>query len=299
MKPLSKYPEGVQSVGSSTLVPKCSISKNKNWQESRIPWCAGWRAPEAGFLHSWRALSSPEQDFNQSTAFPKVLGAGSVAEGVLSVHLPMSGVCVCLWMSICEWVWTCGCECVHHLCELVCVSVSVNTCASVWASIKILYQGTSLAVQWLRLCASNAGDAGSIPLWGTKVPRASRPKKKKKKYCISQGPSREQIAHANWVIWRELNKETVSKDIGKPQRIAQCLGAVTGRWWLSKCGVGRSMVRGGTQHKSWQLSFVISQPCRNYWRSLSLSCPLVKALIAQEKCTYSYVWAILQATSFL
>ena len=37
-------------------------------------------------------------------------------------------------------------------------------------------------VQWLRLHASNAGGAGSIPGWGTKIPHAARrippPKKK-------------------------------------------------------------------------------------------------------------------------
>ena len=32
--------------------------------------------------------------------------------------------------------------------------------------------GTSLAVQWLRLCASNAKGVGSIPGWGTKIPHA-------------------------------------------------------------------------------------------------------------------------------
>ena len=32
--------------------------------------------------------------------------------------------------------------------------------------------GTSLAVQWLGLCASTAGGAGSIPGWGTKIPHA-------------------------------------------------------------------------------------------------------------------------------
>ena len=31
---------------------------------------------------------------------------------------------------------------------------------------------TSLAVQWLRLCASSAGGIGSIPGWGTKIPHA-------------------------------------------------------------------------------------------------------------------------------
>ena len=34
--------------------------------------------------------------------------------------------------------------------------------------------GTSLAVKWLRLCASNARDAGSIPGQGTKIPHATQ-----------------------------------------------------------------------------------------------------------------------------
>ena len=33
--------------------------------------------------------------------------------------------------------------------------------------------GTSLAVQWLGLCAFTAEGKGSIPGWGTKIPRAS------------------------------------------------------------------------------------------------------------------------------
>ena len=33
--------------------------------------------------------------------------------------------------------------------------------------------GTSLAVQWLRLHASNAGGVGSIPVQGSKIPYAA------------------------------------------------------------------------------------------------------------------------------
>ena len=33
--------------------------------------------------------------------------------------------------------------------------------------------GISLAVQWLRLCAPNAGGTGLIPGWGTKIPHAA------------------------------------------------------------------------------------------------------------------------------
>ena len=40
--------------------------------------------------------------------------------------------------------------------------------------------GTSLAVQWLKLHTSNAGSAGSIPGWGTKIPNATGCGQKKK-----------------------------------------------------------------------------------------------------------------------
>ena len=52
---------------------------------------------------------------------------------------------------------------------------------------KIPHIGTSLAVQWLRLLASNAGGAGSIPGWGTKIPHTTQPKKK--------------IPHISEIIW--------------------------------------------------------------------------------------------------
>ena len=41
--------------------------------------------------------------------------------------------------------------------------------------------GTSLGVQWLRLCASTAGDAGLIPGRGTKIPHAMQRGQKIKK----------------------------------------------------------------------------------------------------------------------
>ena len=37
----------------------------------------------------------------------------------------------------------------------------------------------SLVVQWLELSGSTAGGPGSIPGWGTKIPHALQPKKKK------------------------------------------------------------------------------------------------------------------------
>ena len=46
--------------------------------------------------------------------------------------------------------------------------------------------GTSLVVQWLRLRASTAGGTGLIPGWGTKIPHAVWPKKKKSLYLVLQ-----------------------------------------------------------------------------------------------------------------
>ena len=55
-----------------------------------------------------------------------------------------------------------------------------------------MVSGTSLAVQWLRLCISNEGDMGSVPGWGTKIPQAVRHGKKKKKKELL--PSRRVIS---------------------------------------------------------------------------------------------------------
>ena len=44
--------------------------------------------------------------------------------------------------------------------------------------------GTSLEVQWLRLCTSTAGGVGSIPDQGTKILHVVRQKKKKKTFTM-------------------------------------------------------------------------------------------------------------------
>ena len=50
--------------------------------------------------------------------------------------------------------------------------------------------GTSLVVQWLRLCTSTAGGMGLIPGRGTKIPHATHGQKKKKKnrffFCLKE-----------------------------------------------------------------------------------------------------------------
>ena len=48
-------------------------------------------------------------------------------------------------------------------------------------------RGTSLVVQWLRLCAYSTGIAGLVSGWGTKTPYVVWPEREKKnveKYCL-------------------------------------------------------------------------------------------------------------------
>ena len=52
--------------------------------------------------------------------------------------------------------------------------------------------GTSLVVQWLRLCGSTAGDVGLIPGWGSQMPHcAALPhlRQKKKRGGVRRGMS--------------------------------------------------------------------------------------------------------------
>ena len=61
--------------------------------------------------------------------------------------------------------------------------------------------GASLAVQWLRVCACNAGGAGSIPGRGTRIPHATGPKKKKK---VKRQPTEWGKSFANHVTDKHL-----------------------------------------------------------------------------------------------
>ena len=72
-----------------------------------------------------------------------------------------------------------------------------QTCRWIWDSKETAWTGikygspqTSLGVQWLRLCTSNAGGAGSIPGWGTKIPHAVWCVQKQKRNKIYGGPPR-------------------------------------------------------------------------------------------------------------
>ena len=59
------------------------------------------------------------------------------------------------------------------------VSVKIYEVDNFCGYVRISLLGTSLAVQWLRFCASNAGGMGSIPGGGTKIPHAAWHSQKK------------------------------------------------------------------------------------------------------------------------
>ena len=74
-----------------------------------------------------------------------------------------------------KWCETMGCiyvrrSRVRDVCEVEVVKVECEP-------IKRVTWGTSLAVQWLRLCAPNAGDMGSIPGRGTQIPHVTKHRK--------------------------------------------------------------------------------------------------------------------------
>ena len=69
--------------------------------------------------------------------------------------------------------------------------------------------GTSLAVQWLRLCASDTGGVGLIPGWGTKIP------------------------HATWSSQIKKNSQIISKlpnCIGRRQKVVRGGLKMSGNW---------------------------------------------------------------------
>ena len=72
--------------------------------------------------------------------------------------------------------------------------------------------GTSLAVQWLRLCASNAGGMDSIPGWGTKIPHgvAKKKEKKKKKKKEKMGAKTTKVRTTKFFLPNALLCRTVS-----------------------------------------------------------------------------------------
>ena len=101
------------------------------------------------------------------------------------------------------------------MCVCVCVCVSRGK-----SKLKKFTHQTSLAVQRLRLWASSAGGAGSIPSRGTKIPQAALCGKKKKKKGKVTHTSIQSFAYNSRVLITteklslriiKLNQETKTK----------------------------------------------------------------------------------------
>ena len=92
--------------------------------------------------------------------------------------------------------------------------------------------GTSLVVQWLRLCAPNAGGMGSIPGGGTDIPYAARHGQRKPKNQVlrpfwsrklqRKGNSEIKIKKkkASWMRWK-INCIKKKKDFSLPYVMPQ------------------------------------------------------------------------------
>ena len=74
-----------------------------------------------------------------------------------------------------------------------------NYSLGIWWEVEAL-RGTSLVVQWLRLCTSRTGGVGSIPGWTAKIPNAKQHSPKKKKWKESNYSSTsKQIRYYKWM----------------------------------------------------------------------------------------------------
>ena len=124
---------------------------------------------------AWAAITKYHTlgDFHSRNVFPKRSGGQNSelkvpAEPVspeAPLRLQMAAFVVCPGLVFPLWL------CIPRL----------SLCIPWPPSCKNSSHGTSLMVQWLRLRPSNAGDTGSIPGQGTKIPHAVSAAIKKKK----------------------------------------------------------------------------------------------------------------------
>ena len=80
---------------------------------------------------------------------------------VLEYLAPGKGISSNSWTVVCVCVWGCTGLILQH------ILFTIDNGSENLKNVE-----TSLTVQWLRLCTYNAGDAGSIPGQGIKVPHA-------------------------------------------------------------------------------------------------------------------------------
>ena len=91
---------------------------------------------------------------------------------------------------------------------------------------------TSLAVKWLRLHASNAGDKGSIPVGGTEIPHAAQCSQKRNFFFKLKNQKLVQMALGGeeWVRNEVIDRGHLSSSVLEPQVLCSwALARVWGR----------------------------------------------------------------------
>ena len=91
--------------------------------------------------------------------------------------------------------------------------------------------GLSLAVQWLKLCPSNAGGAGLIPGGGTKIPRVLWCSQKKKKRDV-----RWKLSTYKDIVYNEFNPIYKVCCVGTWGGISN-----KGRWTIREVLMGKTL----------------------------------------------------------
>ena len=137
---------------------------------------------------------------------------------------------------------------------------SINSyCVMCSLDLKSYFRGTSLVIQWLRLCASNAGAMGLIPGRGAKISHAVWPKNKQTKKSIKSVRS---IIFPVWCV-------------------------PSNRWkhrGLAKWHNGWAMTTTGIQTKVFVIKYFFH--CISYCSEVLLSCEARSFLQALKNCAH-------------
>ena len=99
--------------------------------------------------------------------------------------------------------------------------ISLFCCVCVYL-FNICLLGTSLVVRCLRLCISNAGDVGSIPIWRTKIPYAQWCGREKKKSLLYDIFCNKHMAKRKKKLWNATqllkNEADICPDMARSPR---------------------------------------------------------------------------------
>ena len=175
------------------LVPESIYLKtcSPSFPEPRVPHSPPW----AAFRACWRSAVAPAQESVSAEADGKWPGK---LQFVIDKGNPWSFIeDLCLFKRICEthpWIlektfslssWTFFSFCkscpFHYTLSFFSMSHFLSFVVVFLFCFLKLRRGTSLAIQWLRLCAPTEVGMGSVPGWGTKIPHVMWHHQKKKK----------------------------------------------------------------------------------------------------------------------